>query len=526
MSQIPSNPLLNGLAGFGSGPFGGYNGYGTVIGAWNFPQLAQVDGDSVKEAKKPEKVPELERTTTGLYAGGAYDRFIGYPNTPPGSLSTYRLMNTTSPTLTLVRGMITAPIVSGVPTFQIRTANGKVKTRGPIVGDGISKDPLDQRADLIEQMFMPLWSDFMFNNCRSLAMGHTPYQVEWAIKNGRNWITEFADLPPEWVQLLVDSHRKLLGVRPMANLSGPDLVGWNSFVCTYDNEGRNWHGRPRHENARQEWWRQLQDDLQGSKLDDKASGFTFKVAGPNQNFVVNGQTVSGEQAAQAIAQLLSAGRSVYVENFAFSTQAIAKNPELAKGTMWDIEQFNLGNVGPSQDAILKKLEYRDKRLVRAWGRPEREVLEAARGGIGQGDASAHGDIGIVDTEMIMSMFYGQINRGPINNVLRLNYGQDAIDSVFAKAPPLADPQVDFLQKVVLALAADDQASQELLSLIDTPALMDRTELPSLETPKKLPPRPGDIQQDGGNNGSGATVPNGNKMKVGAALADRMNGKAA
>lgn len=492
--------------------------YGGVIAAWNFPQTVELFG-TVKEARKPENVEELNRPTYDLYSGGAFDRFVGYPNTPPGTLQTYRLMDCTSPTLTLIKASIIAPIVSADPTFHVVTPEGKKRPRGVLAGDGVQTDELDKRADLIEQIFSPLWPDLMFDCCRSLSLGHYPFEVIWEVKNGRNWIKEFVGLPPEWTAVLVDKKRRYLGIRPMVQISGPDLIGWNSFNCVYDCEARNHHGRPRHENARQEWWRQLQDDMQGSRLDDKSAGFVFSVAGPDTSFIDDqGNSITGKQAAQAIAQLLAAGRSVYLPNFAFSAKQIVANPDLAAATAFSIKQYDLGNVGPSQAAILNKLEYRDKRLVRAWCRPEREILESSRGGLGQGDSSVHGQVGIVDSEMVMGMFYRQINAGPVDDVLRLNFGPEAVGSVVIAPPPLADPQVEFLQKVILALMADQQASQEMLSRIDIPTLLDRTETPSLETPKPIPAQP---QQQPNVE---PTPVKGKRMAVGAMLADRINGK--
>lgn len=527
-----NNPLLQGLGGYGAGSMFGYGlGGGGVIGAWNFQQVVQLV-DAPTEAKKPEKVEELDRSQYDALGGTVGSQYIGYPDTPIGGMQTYRLMDATSPTLVITYAAITGPIISGVPSFKIRNSEGKIKTRtsGPIVGDGVKVDPLDQRADLIEQMFLPLWSDLMFGCSRTIRFGHYPFEVLWDVRHGRNWIREFAELLPESVDILVDQKKNYLGLRPRYGLTGPDLIGWNSFNCTYDCEARNHRGRPRYENVRQEWWRLLKDDLQGSRLDDKAAGYVFSVAAPlGAGFTdEKGKPMGGKDTAQGVAQGLSAGRSVYLPNFAFSAKEIVNNPGLAARTAFDIHQWNLGDSAGSQSAILDKLKFRNINLVRGMCRPEREILEATKGGMGQGDSSTHGQIGIVDSEMIMASFYRQINRGPINNVLRLNYGPDAADSVFSDPAPLADPQVEYLQKLLLAIMADPQGVQMILPKIDKDALLDRTETPALETPDELPPLPGaQLGQSPANGENGKpALPMGKRMAAGAALSDRINGKAA
>jgi hypothetical protein len=411
---------------------------------------------------------------------------VGYEPAPPGTLATYRLMDS-HPTLSLARAVVCGPLIAAQPTFEGRTEGGSPR-RTPAVGDGVQNDP---RVDFIKSVFEPLWPDLIEDCCRGLSLGHYPFEQVWSRKGGR-WVVErFKPLLPERAVLLVDPKGNFAGVRTQRpDNQSFDLAPLQCFNYVYDGEAGYLYGRSRHENCRAEWWEKLQAKIKAATIDHKASGIIPIIKAPAKLSFKNeqGKDISGIEAARIIGGLLAQGRPVTLQNQLWDVSQLSKKPtaeeakgyaELAKVSAFVIDFFDAGNTGPASAAILDKLRYLDSELFRAWHRPEREALEGQQGT--KAESAVQGQVGVQDTERTMAGMYRQISGGCIDDVLAANFGEEARGSVYAKAPPLRD-----VKKEAAASAAEKIiTTPEAQAVLDVPQTLKDASLPVLDKPKPV-----------------------------------------
>lgn len=389
----------------------------------------------------------------------------GYADAPPGTYEVYRVMDA-DPVIALVRARIVGKILAGSLSVEARpgTPDAMVKT--------------------LEQAFQPVRADLMEAALLALSLGWQGFEVIWDRKTldgagPRQVPVRFKPLLQEQTTPLVDANGNLVGLRqPKPNGGGTvDLYGPKFWHYAYDpNRGGHVFGRSRHENVRvQAWWPWVQALAQGTAVDGRPGGRQFVVKGPP------GQ----EDNARQIARDLQAGRSVYMENFLAALAADkvrGMTPDqiksLAGVSAYAIEQYDLQNWGPASEAIAGKLAYYDALKVRGWHLPERAVLEGEHGTKAESETQSDNLEG--DAEQVFGGIVAALNKGPVNDVLAMNFGEQARGAAWLKPGPLSDDHAAGDWKLIDAALADPDIRGQLLRQVDLDAIVTRRGIPKLE----------------------------------------------
>jgi hypothetical protein len=387
-----------------------------------------------------------------------------------GSYATYRMMNL-DPTIGLVRRFIRGPILTSQWTAQA------VK----------GKKPKQAWIDLIEDQILPLRMGIIRECLGMLDFGWMPFERVYEITRGGPGEGRFYKLKkvkpllPDYTQIQVDGHGNFVG------LIGGSVGGLDSrktWLCATDVQSGNLYGMSRHEGAYDPWvdcqYTRVRKALLAGKLSGNIPvvkyrpGFTPMAGG--KYLMPDGVTPAADNYEIAIRMLdtLFAGKGVAVPTTDFTDSDLQENPKLADAVSWNIEFMDAGSYAPAMDGMIHESEYQDKLKIRGWGWPERAVIEAQAGGLGSSDSGNHGESASTDLEMIDDEISEQVSRGiPTNDVpglvdelLALNFGEEARGSVEIQPAPLSDPKVQLYTDLLEAMYANPSLGSAFAEVTD------------------------------------------------------------
>jgi hypothetical protein len=475
---------------------------GPILGGFGFPfggYVSRADAPADPQAKAEPNEP-AERNA---YVGSAVGGFPGFGKAPPGTPALYWEMAKYSACV-LAYVITTGPIFAGTRTLEICRDDGtpaRKRPNGPLAGDGPTQSPEDKIKVEQERHFGPLWPDIL-NGLECLNQGNWLQEVLWDRVESLTLPVRFKDFLPGEAMLAVDPYGDFAGYRPSFAGGTFDTADENDRAPQYallhvhqPHKNRIW-GFPRLENCREPWYRATKTDNEIDKALQKSSGISLQVL-IDHEFAFrddSGNKVTAKQAAQTYVNALANGGTAMGPRYTFTKAAMEKNPELAKIKPIETDQFDWGSTAPAILAGIAALDARDKRIMRAYGRPEREAMEGEHGT--KAESGVQGAIGTLDSEKVHAERVDQFNKQTWRTLLRTNWGDKYLGKLYWKPTPLSDPQQSFLQDVAKALASAPGST--FGQRIDEKALAKRTELPIDENyePPPLPTNPQEAGMDG------------------------------
>jgi hypothetical protein len=392
----------------------------------------------------------------------------GYAKPAPGTYTTYRIM-AAHPTLVLAGAVVIATVLSTEWAYE-ETKKAPANAKDEIQG-------------AIEKLRVQLLLDCL----RALPMGWSGFERIYEVRGGLMLPKRLKYLIPELTGVQVDDRGNFAGLKQ----GDVELPAENAFIFSSDREGDNYYGRSRMENCRRAWSNWLMDDDNLGRLGSKASSILPIVKyPPGSGQDAEGKPLTNYANAVLIGQGMQSGRPVVMANLAgMELEELKMVPEMAKASLWDIDTIDMGNPGSAQEALLKVLQYRDALLVRGWCFPERGILEAQRGGLGQGDSKQHGDFGVAMCGQLLSNIVRDVNRNIIDDVLVYNWGEEARGTVYAQAAPQDDDKLEFFRQLLIAIASNPAALPQIMANLKGDAFYDTLSLPKVKESFTFEPIP-------------------------------------
>lgn len=462
-------------------------------------------GPIASETAKPVDVTDRVKPADPLERAQVFAgvNSTGFGKAPPPSPELYWRMRTYQ-TCAFAYSLIIVPILAGTRTLVIRNADG---SDGPPpgaptgVGVQVREAPEDKRKKRAEDDFETLWSDILTGGAECLNFGSWTQEVIWDRRNGLTVPTEFKSFLPWEVHTLRDKFNNFAGFRHRNEERGPEYAFRTVWAKQFD----PLFGVPRAEQARESWWRAIQTQENMDKIERKASGIQMMLELPTGSSFTDasGNPVLTRSMVQTIVNASASGQTFTIP-IPWKKEDIKANPELAKVPLIRVQQFDWGKVGPELEASIKSLERKDVEIVRAYQRPEREAMEGRNGT--KAEAGVQGQVGVKDSELVGASLYDQFNKQTFNRYLATNYGAAAVDSMYWKMAPLADPQQEYKQAVTQALLASPTAGPQLQANVDGRRLLKETELPlvpegAVVQVPAMPEGPAEQEGDDANRGS-------------------------
>src|SRR5574343_1237733 len=368
----------------------------------------------------------------------------------PATYATYREMRR-HPTIALARALAVAPIVAA---------------RWSVAAD---KDAPDGAADLITSQFLPirepLVEQAMLGGC---DFGHQPWEKVLGLNpDGYQVIRRFKPLLQDITEILTD---KPTGAYTGFRQNKSDVPLANCLLISFRVEGTDWRGQSLLENARSTWteWREANGGA--ARYDKKIAGSHFMIRFPiGRSRDINGAYQDNRDLATWIlAALESSGSVAFPDEMASYMEGLAQN-----NSSWRIEL--LSDSTPRQPSFIERLNYLDKLLVRAILVPERAVLEGEHGTLAE--ATAHADAALQHAELQHRHVTRMVNWHAVDQVLWLNYGDEARGKVRLEAAPIIDEKLSFLREVYRSILANPSGFLEEFGMLDTDSLKDAIGVP-------------------------------------------------
>lgn len=358
------------------------------------------------------------------------------------------------PTISLLRDLVLGPIISSEWSIghTDKAPDGAV--------DLVSSNIKSIRKYLVEHTLTG-YMDF----------GWQAFEKVWSIdENGNAIIDKIKPLLQDITHIIVDTptgefigviqdyvyHKQIELIRiGDTYVSGTGyLKSKDTILCNINVEGTYWYGRAIMENEiiPYEGWLAVNNaaDIYDRKIAGSHWIIYFPV-GVTETF--DGRTnVPNEEIAAALMQSLDRSGAIavptkvsqYIDEFNNSKEQLA----------WKIEL--LSDMTSQQSNFVDRLKYYDALKARALGFPERAIQEGQFGT--KAEAEVHSDAAVAIAEYRHAKLTEQISCQTVNDILRYNYGRQAVGSVYLKPAPIADDIKLFLRQIYHSLV---QSSPEI-----------------------------------------------------------------
>jgi hypothetical protein len=364
------------------------------------------------------------------------------------------------PTISLCRQVVLAPMIHTPWTI-------KEEVGAPSGAKQLIEDVLFDKRDWLLQGSVYGALDF----------GWQPYEFVFEPVHGQIWIKDFKQLLQDFTTILIylnsGRYAGLLN-EPMTGLS-VELLERESMCIALEVEGTDWYGRSVYKGLTG-----IQDDYNtlsetAARYDKKVAGATWVVYYPVGMTPYNGtSTDNGTIAKDLLSKLQGSGAVAVpdeIQEWVDETNDDVSKEEKGK---WRIELISA--TGSSERSFTDRHKYLDNLKVRAFGMPERSILEGKFGT--KAEAEVHGDIGLSTIDTKHRLIVNQYNRYPINTLLRLNYGQEAEGTVWIEVAPLVSAKFQTLKDVYRLLLQNPETLLQEAPNIDTDALREELAIPS------------------------------------------------
>ena len=425
--------------------------------------------------------PQTGQITGPQFAPPSASPFGSCPANIPGfgamQSGTYDIYRKISghPTVAEVMAIVKAPIMVNTWTWHKRP------------------DAPEFWRTFIEQNIDPLRTAVLKDALRALEFGCWKFEKVYAEQSGQLVLCKLKSLAvdPQFTRICVDpSTGDFLGLEQTGGDGNPIWLPTNKcFLYTYDGEPGQYHGRSRHENIRKDYFRYEEVAQRLAQYLRKVAGIIVQLHySDGTSKTASGADFPNDWIAQQILDAVSEGRSIRFQNL-FSTIASSGDlrpadmeiaAHLAGESQWKLSAIDVGSGADHAHGLLDALAYYDKLLFRGWQRSERVGLEAQTSA-SRADSRTHSDTGLIDSQLIEADFVQTFCRQVVDDLLVLNFGQNARGAVWPEPNTIAGDMTNQAQALVAEGLRNPAVFQALAAKIDWDALLSSAGVPAEKT---------------------------------------------
>jgi len=363
------------------------------------------------------------------------------------------------PTISLVRQLSIAPILASPWAVEV------------------TDDAPEGAKEFIDAQMKPLRMHIL----RTGFLGCTDFgwqsfeKVFELLPNGLVGIKKLKPLLHDITTILVAKDTgALLGVKQTLGIGTEVSLTTDEVLVLYiDVEGTNWYGQGLLGIAKS-----VQDDWViankvAKKYDSKVAGSHWVVWYPEGTTVFNGiENVDNFDVAQQLLNSLEASGKIAIPT---GIKDLADDLDKQSGGGWRIELLDDGT--PKQLSMVARMKYLDSLKVRAFGFPERAILEGQFGT--KAEAQQHANMALVNIEVRHKVVVQLVNWHLVNQLLRINYGPEFENTVFISPAPIVDLVLQYMRQVYTDILRSPDGIL-VVEGIDIQAMQDQLMIPSKE----------------------------------------------
>ncbi len=388
---------------------------------------------------------------------GLLDKFL------PATYETYRKIRR-QPTVSLARALCVAPVVA---------AEWSVKSK-----DGVD----DFRIRFIREQMMPIRDQFVQRAMETgIDYGWSAFEKVFTVRSfeGRPSIMlrKLKDLLPDLTDIAVDPNTGAFAgfVQPPhgSRVTDTQLGIGESLLIPWRYEGTQWYGEPLLEYCRRQFTQWCKADAGAERYDSKVAGSTWAVYYPWGQSEIGGEIKDNNTIAAEIIAAIEAAGAIAIPQM--QSRVVELNDQAPNNFGWKLE---LIDHTPKQGSFVERMSYLDKLFVRALLLPERSVIEGEYGT--KAEATVHTTTALALRELEHKHITRMVNWHVVDQILAVNFGDDARGSVYLEASPLVDTRIVFFQDVYKALLANPIVADTMATTIDLDSLTDALDIPKSE----------------------------------------------
>lgn len=403
-----------------------------------------------------EAPPMEEKTRSQVAAGGESEELEKAPATSGTFYAKVRLMRK-HPTVKLARALAAAPLLASRWSIESNdTAPDGAK-------ELIHTEIIPNRTNLLRHSLFGCM-DYGWQSFEKVLK-----YIEQGENIGKVGVRKLKPLIPDKTKILIDP--KNGSFAGLLNFDDTKLEIAECLLVNAEVEGTNWYGIPDMEAVEGPYNEWTISNTANKTYDKKIAGAHWIIHYPPGVSNFQGTETDNYDLAVALLNKLEASGSFVV-------------PRTIEGWVDDLNKdFDAWKIelitadASASVGFVDRLNYLDKLMVRAYGMPERAVLEGQFGT--KAEAEAHADIAITNMELRHEIFIQQYNWYLVNQLLRLNYGPEFENSVWIVAAPIADLALQYLRKVYETFLGNPQGFATEFDNIDMRALRDRIAVPTI-----------------------------------------------
>lgn len=410
------------------------------------------------EKPKPGEATKAQSSRGSDMAGAFGFAFPGFSCPPTANYATYRKMRT-NPTLALARMVATAPIRAAEWSWEVED------------------DASDDRMEFVQGVLDPLYPAMLTNALYALDYGWQSFEKVWEVKDNRLTIKKLKPLLPDISEIVVDKETgEFAGIKQGKVTLDPS----KALLFTYDGEAGELYGRSRHENVRMKAWQPWEDTMSRTgQYITKVSGAIPMVRYPEgKSRDAIGSEVDNYIIATHILATLGKlnGVAMPTNMSAWAEDLARQGVDIEKLWAWQISFIE--STGQHGGDLRSLLSHFEALMMRGWLVPERAAIEGQHGT--KAESEVHQDIVIAGAELLLDEFIDTIQKQVVDQVLVLNFGEDARGTVKLKPSPLVDEKAMLVRDMVKQVLTQPANVPLLLHTLDMDAMLDNAGLPKRE----------------------------------------------
>lgn len=297
-------------------------------------------------------------------------------------------------------------------------------------------------------------------------------------------ISKLKPLLQNITSILVDEDNgDFIGVRQINMVSGNevDIDKKDLLYHAINVEGTDWYGEPTMLSAFEPWRNWEEINKSAHRYDAKIAGSHWLVYYPIGTSLYNGQSVDNAEIARDILNKLQSSGTMAIPQDVSQIVDDFNAAVNSQTTGWRIEL--LTDSGAGATAFTDRQKYMDVLKVRAFGFPERSILEGQFGT--KAEAGEHGDFAISVAEMRHQMIGLAINKQIVNQLVRLNIGVEFEGKIKLVISPLVDAARAALSEIYKSILENQEIGVDEMRNVDVAALRDLMRIPSVSEPTEI-----------------------------------------
>lgn len=411
-------------------------------------------------------------TIGGVGVAGMASSLPGYGEPPLGTFNLYRK-------------------IAGHPTVAIAMMAATAAVYGSRMSIEADDTAPAGAQEFIKKTFTPLWPTIINDGLLAIKYG---YQVDEKIytydRDGRVTLSRLKQLNPDLNEIVVDEHGGYLGVRN----NGVPIPARKTWLYSNEMEAGNLYGRARLENVRDPWHGWMSTFGRSGQYIDKVAAVIPLIKYPEGSSKdATGREVSNFQMAQQVLANLTKGHGIAMPN------NLAKWADDLTGNGVDIGQlaaWQLSFLEPGSDmlaSIITKMRYLDSNMLRGMFVPEGTVSDGQVGSRARTQSNV--DITIAMSQRDLDGIRTGTNKHLVNDLLALNWGPSAVDTVRVKTEPLDDEKAAMVRRITEKVLTTEPTPQLLLETVDVTAMIKSQDLPEPKAGRQVFVMPGTTQPD-------------------------------